>query len=106
VFEQQCKCRILLNHKKSIFKIHEGKLLEHIVSKDGVKVDRERIEAIKKILLPKHKKALHSFFGKINFIRIFIPNFVEITKPISRLLKKYIDFKWNDEGKQDFEIIK
>jgi hypothetical protein len=49
---------------------------------------------------------LQLLFGKINFIRRFIPNFAEITKPISRMLKKDIDFRWNDEGKQDFKMIK
>lgn len=51
----------------------EGKLLGHIVSKDGIRVDPERIEAIKQIPLPANKKALQSFFGKINFIRRVYP---------------------------------
>ena len=45
-----------LNPKRSVFGINKGKLLGHIVSKDGIRVDPERIEAIKRILLPENKK--------------------------------------------------
>ena len=74
VFERCRKYGMQLNPRKSILGIEEGKLLGHIISKDGVKVDPERIEAIKKIPLPKNVKALKSFNGHINFIRRFIPN--------------------------------
>jgi hypothetical protein len=57
-----------LNSKKSIFGVLEGKLLGHIVSKDGVNVDLERIKGIKEISLPQNNKDLQLFFGKINFI--------------------------------------
>jgi hypothetical protein len=39
-------------------------------------------------------------------MRRFIPNFVEIVKPISYMLKKGHDLKWSDEAKKDFENIK
>jgi len=81
-----------LNPKKSIFGVDEGKLLGHIVPKDGIEVDSERVEAIKKVPFLESKKHVQSFFGKINFIRKFIPNFTEITKHISNLLKKDFEF--------------
>lgn len=49
------KCRsygISLNPKKSNFALKEGKLLGHIVSTDGVKIDPKRVEAIHKLSLP------------------------------------------------------
>jgi hypothetical protein len=88
---------ISLNPKKSVFGVDEGKFLGHIISKEGVKVDPSKIEAIEKIPLPETKKVVQCFFGKINFFRRFIPNFVEITKPISNLLKKYREFKGDDQ---------
>jgi hypothetical protein len=65
---------------------------------DGIRVDPERMEAITKITLPNNKKKFQSFFQKMNLIRIFIPNFIEITKPISNLLKKDCEFKWDNES--------
>jgi hypothetical protein len=34
----------------------------------------------------------------MNLIRISIPNFIEITKPILNLLKKDCEFKWDNES--------
>ena len=58
VFIRCQKYGISLNPTKSIFGVDEGKLLGHIISKDGVKVDPERVEAIKKVPLPHNLKAL------------------------------------------------
>jgi len=49
------KCRrfgISLNPKKSFFALKEGKLLGHIVSAEGVKIDPKRVEAIRSLSLP------------------------------------------------------
>jgi hypothetical protein len=56
VFERCRKYGILLNPKKSVFGVDEGKILGHIVSKEGFKVDPSRIEAIQQIPLPGCKK--------------------------------------------------
>ena len=50
------KCRkfgISLNPKKSNFALEEGKLLGHIISKDGIKIDPERVSAILKVGEPR-----------------------------------------------------
>ena len=86
--------------------IIEGKLLGHVVTKQGIKIDLEIVKAIKEISLPKNLKALRYFFGKINFIHRFIPNFIEITKPLNKLLKKDVDFRWTEEAKKAFEYVK
>ena len=86
--------------------IDEGKLLGHIISKDGVKIDPERVEAIKNVPLPHNKEALLFFNGQINFIIRFIPNLVEPMKPVQKLLKKDAKFEWDSEGKEAFRSIK
>jgi hypothetical protein len=96
------RCRefgISLNPAKSVFGVTEGKLLGHIISKEGVKLDPERVEAISKVPLPASKKALQSFLGQTNFAHRFIPNYAEIMKPIYKLLKKDVKFEWNEESK-------
>jgi hypothetical protein len=98
VFERCSKYGISLNPKKSIFGIDKGKLLGHIVSEEGIYVDPKRIKSIKNVCPPTNKKALQSFFGKINFIQRFVPNFVERVKPMNAFLKKDIVFKWDDKS--------
>jgi hypothetical protein len=102
------RCRqlgILVNPKKSLMGIFEAKLLGHIVSK-GVRIDPEGVNGIHEVPLPSNKKAIQSFLGQIGFVRRFIPNFAEIVKPITDMLKKGHDLTWSEEVKQDFENIK
>eukprot|EP00253_Pinus_taeda_P034541 PITA_34541 len=106
VFDRCREYGISLNPAKFVFGVTEGKLLDHIISKEGIKIDPERIEAIQKIPLPHNLKSLQSFLGKINFIKIFIPNYAEIAKPIQSLLKKDAKFVWQEEGKRAFQEIK
>jgi len=90
------KCRkfgILVNPKKSQFALEEGKLLGHIVSAAGVKIDLERVKAIQTLSIPRSKKDIQSFLGKINFIRRFIPNLVELVKHITSMLNKGSEIK-------------
>eukprot|EP00253_Pinus_taeda_P004273 PITA_04273 len=84
----------------------DGNLLGHIISKDGIKIDPERIESIQKIPLLHNLKSLQSFLGKANFIRRFIPNYAEIAKPIQSLLKKDAKFVWQEDDKKAFQEIK
>jgi hypothetical protein len=103
------KCRrygISLNPKKSHFSMPEGKLLSHIILVGGIKVDPKRVCAIQQIDIARNKKDVQSFIGKINFLRRFVLNFVEILKPITNMLKKYAVIKWSLEEKSSFQTIK
>ena len=54
--------------------IEEGKLLGHIISKDGIKIDLDRVNVILKVGEPRSLKEIQSFLGKgkVNFLRRFI----------------------------------
>jgi hypothetical protein len=96
VFE---RCRIFgisLNPKKCLFVVSEGKLLGHIVNKEGIYIDPERVKEINELNPPTSKKGVKSFFGKINFVRRFVPDYATIVKPINLLLKKDQIFEWTE----------
>jgi hypothetical protein len=86
------KCRrfgISLNPKKSSFAMQEGKLLGHVISKEGIEIYPSRVAEIQKIDNPKNKKEVQSFLGRVNLLRRFIPNFVETVKFITHMLRKH-----------------
>ena len=95
-----------LNPKKYVFSTNQGKLLGHIVSRDRLAIDPERVEAILSLRLPSHKKGLQSFLGRTNFIRRFILDLASMVKPLTAMLKKNIMFTCTKEGKASFEEIK
>jgi hypothetical protein len=81
-------------------------LLGHIISQAGIRIDPERIKAIAQLPLPHNKKAMQSFFGQINFVRKFTPDFAKIIKPLQKMIRKDVEFKWDDERKYAFNNIK
>jgi hypothetical protein len=91
------KCRkfgLSLNPKKSLFSMKEGKLLGHIVSVEGIIIDPSRVEAIQTLSLPRSRKEVQAFLGKINFLRSFVSNFVEMINLITVMLRKGHEVKW------------
>ena len=81
-------------------------MLGFIVSKEGMIIDLERAEAISNIELPNFRKEMQSFLGKINFVRIFVPNFAQVVKPLQFLVKKDVPFNWSNEQKNAFTEIR
>jgi hypothetical protein len=96
---------ISLNPKKYLFSMQEGKLLGHIVSAKGVRIDPSSVEEIQALSIPRSKKEVESFLGKINFLRIFVPNFVEEVKLITTMLRKGNEVRWTSESQNSFEKI-
>ena len=96
------KCRkfgLSLNPKKSHFTMREVNILGHIVSRDGIRIDPKRIEVIDTINIPINVKEIQSFLGRIIVLQRFIPNFANIVKLITSMLKKDSEVKWMTEAK-------
>ena len=69
--------------------------LGFIVSKEGISMDPSRVKSISEIPLPHSKKSMQSFLGQINFVKHFIPDFIETVLPLQRMIRKDTLFKWN-----------
>ena len=106
IFKRCMEYGISLNPKKSVFSVHEGKLLGFIISKEGITIEPERVSVILYLPVLAYKKGLQIFLGRINFVRIFIPNISELLMPLIAMLRKAITFSWTKEGKHSFELIK
>jgi len=60
----------------------------------GVFIDPKRVSAIQALSLPRNKKDIQHFLSKIKILRRFIPNYAEIAKDITEMLRKNHEFKW------------
>ena len=50
------KFGVSLNPKKSHFSLQEGNLLGNIISKDDIRIDPSKVDAIEKIDIPRGRK--------------------------------------------------
>jgi hypothetical protein len=76
--------------------------LGHIISKDGIDVDLEKIEAIKEWLVPNNVTKVRSFMGLVGDYKRFIARFSRIAHPITSLQRKGKKFQWTKECEKIF----
>jgi hypothetical protein len=74
--------RVTLSPEKTTIGFSEGKIVGHIVSKDGVIIDLEKLDRISKLPFPTTKKTLQGFLGMVSYYRRFIHMFVAKTRPL------------------------
>jgi hypothetical protein len=98
--------RIRLNPHKCVFCVESSHLLGFIVSRHGIRVDPIKVEAILNLPPPSSLCQLQSLQGKANFLLRFIPNYTEITRGFTRLLKKDSEFVWDKVANNAFEALK
>jgi hypothetical protein len=65
-----------------------------------------KVEAILNLPPPSSLRQLQSLQGKANFLRPFIPNYVELPLGFMRLLKKGSEFVWDTTSNKDFKALK
>uniref|UniRef100_A0A2N9G908 RNase H type-1 domain-containing protein n=1 Tax=Fagus sylvatica TaxID=28930 RepID=A0A2N9G908_FAGSY len=81
------------------------KFLGFLVHQRGIDVDPTRASAIATMKPPTTHKELKSFFGKLSYIRRFIPGLAAVTSTFAPLLKKGVPFRWSLECQQAFEKV-
>ena len=94
--------KLVLSWEKSHFMVEEGIVLGHHISKNGLEVDKAKVEVIKKLNLPTTIKQIRGFLGHAGFSRRFIKHFAKISKPLTHLLSKNIDFILDEKAKNSF----
>ena len=77
----------------------------HVVSKDGVACDPEKIDCVRDWETPKCVTEVRSFVG-FTYYRRFIPHFVHIAAPLVRLTEKNTKFCWDNSCVEDFNTLK
>ncbi|KAL5574146.1 hypothetical protein UlMin_023743 [Ulmus minor] len=97
VLERCEETNLVLNWEKCHFMVKEGIVLGHKVSRDGLEVDKAKVETIEKLPPPVSVKGIRSFLGHAGFYRRFIKDFSKVAKPLCNLLEKDRKFDF-DEG--------
>lgn len=91
------------NLRKSFFMQEEISYLGFLLTKEGIKCQPDKIQAMKRVQPPKKKKQLKSFLGKVNFYRDVFEKRSHTLKPLYTLLKgKKKDFVWLEEHQKSF----
>ncbi len=96
-----------LSPEKTTIGFSEGKMVGHIVLKDGVAIDPKKLDRISKLPFPTTKKTFRGFLGMVGYYRKFLHMFVAKARPLTRFLHEDTPAPMEDEvSRWAFEQLK
>jgi hypothetical protein len=88
------------------FWLKEIKFLGHTISQAGIAVDPDKVQEVMIWKPPTTVHQIRSFLGLAGYYRRFIPDFSQIAKPITELLKKEAKFVWGQKYEDAFHALR
>ena len=106
VLETLRKERLYAKLSKCEFWLNEVSFLGHIVSKEGIQVDPNKIEVVVEWTSPKNVTEVRSFLGLAGYYKIFVKRFSMTAAPMTRLLQKNVKYEWSEKCQRSFDKLK
>ena len=85
---KQSKCDFFKKH------IH---YLGHLISADGIRPLKDKLDSIRDMPAPCNSKEVKQFLGLVGYYRKFVPCFAALSRPLSKLTCKDKVFEWTQE---------
>ncbi|GKE25950.1 putative reverse transcriptase domain-containing protein [Tanacetum coccineum] len=80
--------------------------LSHVIDSKGIHVDPAKIESIKDWASPKTLTEIRQFLGLASYYQQFIEGFSKISKPMTKLTQKSMNFEWGEKEEAAFQLLK
>ncbi|KAK3084719.1 hypothetical protein FSP39_017965 [Pinctada imbricata] len=103
------RCReinLKLNRNKIELRVPEVRYVGHVISKDGLKVDNEKVNAIIKMPEPTDAQGVRRFLGLVQYVGKFIPNLSDLSAPLRDLTKNDVAWHWDKPQQESFDNLK
>nr|GEY30460.1 reverse transcriptase domain-containing protein [Tanacetum cinerariifolium] len=104
--QHQRRVNLKIHEEKTHFMVKEGIVLDHKISKNGIEVDKAKVDVIAKMPHATTVKGIRRFIRHANFYRRFIFDFSKIARPMTRLLEKDTSFFFSKECIEAFQTLK
>jgi hypothetical protein len=98
--------KLYAKYSKCEFWIDEVPFLGHIISNGGILVDPPKVKEIMEWSIPTTVTEIRSFLRLARYYRRFIERFSKIAKPMTSLLEKGREFKWDEKCQDSFDQLK
>jgi hypothetical protein len=98
--------QLYAKYSKCEFWFGEVPFLGHIISNRGISVDPAKVKEIVVWSIPTTVAEIRSFLGLVGYYRRFIEGFSKIAKPMTSLMEKGREFKWDEKCQESFDQIK
>ncbi|KAG3100052.1 Transposon Tf2-6 polyprotein [Phytophthora idaei] len=98
--------KLYANIDKCVFASPEIKVLGCFVSNVGVRADPEKVKAVAAWPTPRSQKDLRKWLGLANYLHKYSAGYAGLARPLSELLKKDSDWRWERQHQGAFDSIK
>ncbi|XP_070020833.1 uncharacterized mitochondrial protein AtMg00860-like [Nicotiana sylvestris] len=98
--------KLYAKFSKCEFWLKSVAFLGHIVSDEGIKVDTQKIEAVKSWPRPTTPIEIRSFLSLAGYYRRFVEGFSSLLAPLTKLTQKATKFQWIEACEQSFQELK
>ena len=95
-----------LNSKKMKLKKPEVQYMGHVISKDGLKPDPEKVKAVEGMPKPTSKQEVLSLLGFVNYLARFLPKLADVAQPLRHLTARDAEFVWAKQHDKAFNEVK
>ena len=114
VVDKLKEANLKLNPDKCAFIQASIPFLGHLLTKDGLRTDPEKIRAVRDFPKPETVTDVRSFLGLAGYYRKFVPNFAKIARPLHQLFsisggtrqKVKLHNHWTPECQEAFDQLK
>jgi hypothetical protein len=98
--------QLYAKYSKCEFWIDKVSFLGHIISNGGITVDPAKVKGIVAWSIPTTVTEIRSFLGLAGYYRRFIEGFSKIAKPMTSLLEKGREYKWDEKCQDSFDQLR
>lgn len=106
LFSRLQQANLKVNLDKCRFCEKEVTYLGHLVTRNGVRPDPEKLEAVLSFPRPRNVREVRGFLGLAGYYRRFIREFAEIARPLTQLTGKGAKFEWRSEQEAAFTKLR
>ena len=80
--------------------------LGHLISADGIRPLKDKLDTIHDMPAPHNSKEVKQFLGLVGYYRKLVPHFAVLSRPLTKLTCKDKVFEWTHECRKAFNALK
>ena len=106
VFKRPQEAGLKLKESKCDFFRLEIHYLGHMLSAEGIQPLPEKLDSITNMPAPENQTEVKQFLGLVGYYHKFVPHFLDISRPLAKLMRKDTPFVWTKQCHLAFNMLK